>query len=316
MSTSSTTLARWYAQMASFIDAGFTVERAVENATGLAAARREGLLARLRAGESLDDAILHGAPWIPDLDRQLLAAGAVSGRLPEMFRRLAAKHEEGVSAGRRALMATLYPLAVAHFAVLAFPIRIAVIDGDLAAYGWAVFKILIPAWLLGLGFLLAVRSRFRPAVAILNFLPLVGGYRRARAIADLAFVLEAQVVAGISLDVAWLQAAIASGDRRLEPLAIEVAETVQRGQPVSIAIAGRADLPAPFAAFWSNGEQTGTLDASLKHLHRHFSEIASRKLLLASVVYPKALFAVIAVWVAIQIVSFYAGYFRQFEELM
>ncbi|MGH8018545.1 MAG: type II secretion system F family protein, partial [Opitutaceae bacterium] len=236
--------------------------------------------------------------------------------LPEMLRRLAAKHEEGVRASRRALMATLYPLAVAHFAVLAFPIKVAIVDGDLMAYGWAVLKILIPFWLLGLVFFFAVRQRLRPAVAVLDFLPLVGGYRRARAIADLAFVLETQVVAGISLDVAWLRAALAAGDRRLETLAIQVAETVQQGQPVSVAIAGRAELPSPFAAFWGNGEQTGSLDNSLKHLHRHFSEIAARKLMLASLVYPKVLFALIAVWVAIQIVSFYAGYFRQFEELM
>ncbi|MGH8017732.1 MAG: type II secretion system F family protein, partial [Opitutaceae bacterium] len=199
-------LARWYAQMASFAEAGFGVEQAVESAAGLSPARREVLLARLRAGESIEDSILHGAPWIPDLDRQLIAAGAVSGRLPEMLRRLAAKHEEGVRASRRALMATLYPLAVAHFAVLAFPIKVAIVDGDLMAYGWAVLKILIPFWLLGLGFFFAVKQRFRPAMAVLDFLPLVGGYRRARAIADLAFVLETQVVAGISLDVAWLRA--------------------------------------------------------------------------------------------------------------
>ena len=308
--------ARWYAQMASFVNAGFTIERAVETATGLGAEKRDGLLQRLRAGDSLDQSIERGAPWIPDLDRQLIAAGEACGRLPEMFRRLADKHEERVGAGRRALMAALYPLAVAHFAVLAFPIKIAVIDGDLAGYAWTVFQVLVPGWVLGLGFFWAVRRQLRPAVVLLDLLPWVGGYRRARALADLAFVLEAQVVAGISLDIAWLQAVLAAGDRRLEPVAIAVADTVQRGEPVSVAITGRRELPPPFEAFWTNGEETGRLDESLKQLHRHFVEIASRKLVIASLVYPKVLFALIAIWVAIQILSFYAGYFRQFEEFM
>src|SRR5690606_18770421 len=118
----------------------------------------------------------------------------------------------------------------------------------------------VPLWLL-LGLLLVgLRRRWPWIQRVVGLMPLVGGSRRATAIADLAGILEAQLTAGIRLDVAWLQAAMAAGDPRLEPVAVAAAEAVQRGQLVSPALREHRVLPAPFADFYANGEETGRLD--------------------------------------------------------
>jgi general secretion pathway protein F/type IV pilus assembly protein PilC len=316
LSLSSRTLSRWYAQLATNLEAGLPLQRSVETLPGPPLEKRRLLADRLAAGDPVPDALERGAAWIPTMDRKVLSAGAASGRLPDVCKRLSARHEESFRAGARVLLAAAYPMFVSQLAAFAFPVGLLFDGSGVAAYLTAVLKVIIPIWL-AIGILLAgVRWRFRPVLFILDLLPLVGGFRRRRAIADLAFVLEIEIVAGIRIDIAWLQAAMAAGDRRLEPLAVKVADAVQRGETVSSVLIGKRILPEPFADFYHNGEQTGKLDESLAHIHRHFQEGAMARLKIATIVYPNLLFGAVAVWVVIKVLSFYLGYFRQIEELM
>lgn len=274
------------------------------------------MAARLDAGDSLDEALERAGEWLPAVDRHLIAAGACAGRLPDVLRRLAARHEAVVRTQVGLLLAAAYPLGVLHFGALALPLPVLVSGGGLPAYLATVAQVLGPLWLLVGFFVLALRARLRPALAVLDVLPFVGGFRRARARADLAFVLEALIVAGVRVDAAWLQAAGATGDRRLERVAAAAAEAVRRGEPVAPVLAGRSDLPPLFAEFYRSGEMTGRLDEALQTLQRQFSDTASTQLKLAGIVYPAIVFLGVAVWVGLRVVLFYAGYFRQIDEMM
>lgn len=316
MRASSRTLSQWYPRLATGLEAGLGLERCLTTIPGPPAAGLEALAARLQSGDSLDAALDRAGQWLPDVDRQLLRAGAHSGRLPDAVRRLAARHEAVVRARLGLLLAAAYPLAVLHLGAFGLPVQLLVDGGGPGAYLAAVARVLVPLWaIVGAG-VLAVRIRFRPALAALDLVPLVGGFRRARALADLAYVLEAMVVAGARIDLAWLHAGLAAGDRRLEPVAVAAAEAVQRGEPVAPVLAGRREIPAIFAEFYRSGEMTGRLDESLQVLQRQFSDTASTRLKLAAMVYPALLFAAVAVWVGVRVVLFYAGHFRQIEEMM
>jgi type II secretory pathway component PulF len=303
-------------QLAGSLEAGLSLERSIAAIPGPPTAARESWRQRLLAGEDVATSMENGARWLPAVDRQLIAVAASAGRLPEVVRRLAKRHEDASRATRAAVMASLYPLAVAHLAVLVFPIGTLVGGGGLGAYAWAVGRLLLPLWVVLSLAVVGTLRRWRVVTVLLDTLPLVGGFRRYRALADLAFVLEAQVTAGVRLDVAWLQAAVAAGDQRLEAVAIAASEAVQRGAAVSTVLAGRRELPAPFFDFYANGEQTGQLDASLGALQRHFADAARGRLTAAAVAYPMILFLLVAVSVAVAIIRFYAAYFRQFDELM
>jgi len=313
MGVSSRTLSRWYLQLAASLDAGLPLARSIGAAHGPPAALRTELQARLIAGDGVDEALERGGTWLPSLDRQLIAAGARAGRLPEVVRRLGERHQETSRAAMTALAAALYPLGVAHFGVVALPLP-AFFNGEGAGvYFTQVGQVLVPLWaftaLIGMG----IRQRWTIVGMILNLLPLVGGSRRLRSIADLAFVLEVQLVAGIRLDVAWLQAALAAGDRRLEPVAVAAAEAVQRGEPIGPVLAGRRELPAPFADFYANGEQTGKLDESLRYVQAEFQRRSVIRLRAATVAYPALLFVGVGAWAIFQIFSVWLNHFRSLE---
>lgn len=274
------------------------------------------LAARLQAGDSLKDALDQAGAWLPAVDRQLIVSGAQAGRLPDAMRRLAARHEAVVRSQLGVALASAYPIAVLHLGALAFPIQLLVAGEGLGAYLAAVAGVLVPIWALMIVVVLAIRARLRPMLALLDLLPLIGGFRRARALADLAFVLEALVVAGARIDLAWLHAGIAAGDRRLEPVAMAAAEAVQRGEPVAPVLVTRAEIPPLFAEYYRTGETTGKLDESLQILQRQFSDTAQTRLKLATMAYPSLLFVGVALWVAVKVVLFYAGYFRQIDQMM
>lgn len=282
---------------------------------GPAPAALAALSARLRAGDPLNEALERGGAWLPAADRRIIGAGAQSGRLPDALRRLANRHEAVVRARTAMMLAAAYPVALVHLGALAFPIQKLVDGSGAGAYLASVFALLVPLWLLALLAGIAISTGWRPAIAVLDRLPLIGGFRRARALADLAFVLEALIVAGVRIDVAWLHAGIAAGDRRLEGVAIAAAEAVGRGEPVGPVLATCAPIPPLFTEFYRTGESSGRLDESLQTLQRQFSENAGHRLKAAAVVYPAVLLVFVAGWVAVRVVQFYAGYFSGLEAL-
>lgn len=316
MRASSRTLSQWYPRLAAALEAGLGFERSLAAMPGPPADGLAALASHLRAGESLAEALEHAGQWLPAVDRQLILAGAESGRLPDALRRLAARHEAVVRARVGMMLAAAYPVGVLHFGALAFPIQVLFTGGGLAAYLGAVAQVLVPLWAIVAAFALSARARWRPALVLLDALPLVGGFRRARALADLAFVLEALVVAGVRIDRAWQQAGGAVGDRRLASVAAAAAEAVLRGEPVAPVLAVRPEIPLLFTEYYRTGETTGRLDEALQAVQRQFLDTASTRLKLAALAYPAVLFAGVAVWVAVRVVQFYAGYFRQIDEIM
>lgn len=316
MPVASRILARWYSQLAPALEAGLPLIELVATTSGPPEVYRQRLRDELTAGSPVPDALEKSARWLPEVDRELIAAGAAVGRLPDMMQRLAHRHDEAVRGSMQAAMAAIYPLFVAHFAVLIFPIGLLVTGPGLGAYLQSVMQILLPGWMVATLIWLAVRMKFPPVIKIMDLLPFVSGFRRYRALADLAFVLEAHVAAGSRLDTAWLQAARASGSKPLQALARAVADTVMRGELVSTALQGRRALPAPFAEYYANGEKTGQLDRNLNLLQHRFRDISQRRLRTATLVYPKLLFGFVAVWTAIKVIGFYAGYLDQFDEFM
>lgn len=306
-------MSRWYLQLAASLEAGLPLERSIGSAQGPSPALRAELQARLVAGDGIAEALERGGAWLPEIDRHLMAAGAEAGRLPEIVRRLGIRHEEATRAAMTTLATALYPLGVAHVGIVALPLSEFFNGGGAISYASQVGQVLVPLWVVVAVAWMGFRRRWAIVGFVLNVLPFIGGSRRNRALADLALVLEAQLVAGIRLDVAWLQAAVAAGDRRLEPVAVAAAEAVQRGEPIGPVLVGRRELPAPFADFYMNGEQTGRLDDSLRHVQAEFQRRSKVSLRVAAVAYPALLFVAVGAWVVFRIFSFWLGHFRALE---
>ncbi len=314
MATGQKNLARWYREVAQHLAAGLPLTRAVVNAGGPARKERKRMEQELTAGRSWSD-VLNSARWLPPEDRALLVAAAESGRLVEVLMPLARKRALLAEQNRRAVGACVYPVAVLHFGALAVPLRFLVM-GETETYLAQAGTVLIPLWLV-IGVLAwGAGGRHAWLQMLMRMVPFFRAYSRRRALADLAFTLEGGVIAGQSIVRAWESAGAASGDGRLQRAADRIAAAAREGNEPGATLSDENAFPDDFVSLYLTGEKTGQLDENLGHLAHLYGEQASDSLRAASAFYPKILFLLVAVWVAYTVLSFYAGYFGQFEELL
>jgi len=269
----------------------------------------------LAAGSSVDTVLRDAPPWLPETDRQLISVGDTSGRLPSVFRDLADQHRSRQKAQRAVLGAAIYPMFILHFAIVVLPAG-QLVSGSVGDYLQEVFSLLIPLWgfLVALGW--AIKSRIRVIGAIGDLLPGIRGYRRYGALRDVCAVLRAFLTAGCRLDEAWYAACAATGRKAFIAAGIRCAETVQAGSPPSEILDQLGVFPAEFSQIYRSGEQTGKLEESLGLLEEEYARQASSCLAAASFWYPKLLFLAVALYLAVKVIGFYAGYFDQINSMM
>ena len=66
----------------------------------------------------------------------------------------------------------------------------------------------------------------------------------------------------------------------------------------------------------STGEVSGTLDETLRRLHRYYQEEGSRKLHAVAQWTPRAIYFFVALLIAWRVVGFWLGYFKQIGDVM
>ena len=270
---------------------------------------------RLHGGAALADELAAAVAWLPAADVHLLTAGAASGRLPAICRRLAAHHENVARLTGRAVLATLYPLAVLHLGAVLMPLKYLVL-GSALEYARQVMLVLVPLWLVS--GLVAVPLIRYPGLRrrVFSFLPGVAGYQSARDLAVLATVLEGYVAAGVSVGTAWAAATQATGSPALIALGERAVAEVEAGRAPGRILALEPLLPAEFSQTYRTGEQSGRLDEGLAWLIRRHSEAAERKLTHVSIWYPQLALLLVSAWVAVGVVRMYADYLKEMLKMM
>lgn len=308
-------LARWYYALAQHLEAGLNLVEGLRSIDGPPAKDRLRMATALAGGTDLD-AVLQEAPaWISGTDRQLISAGHSSGTLPDTLRRLSEGHESKQRAFRAALGASIYPLVILHFAVFVLPAG-QLISGSIEDYLRSVFTLLIPLWIILVVIVIGVRMRLGFFGWLGDLLPGIRGYRRYGALHDVCLVLRAFLGAGCLLDEAWYGACAATGRRSFIQAGVRCATTVQQGSPPSQVLPDLKVFPPDFVRLYRSGEETGKLEDSLAVLEEEYGRKAAQSLAAASFWYPKLLFLVVAVFLAFQVVGFYAGYFEMIEDMI
>ena len=212
----------------------------------------------------------------------------------------------------KAVVATLYPLGFIHFAIFLLPVMTLFEFGEdggvqLHAGGYVteVLMVLIPLWLI-LGVIMVLASSQSPILRLtMNLIPGLRGYRKARALADFSYALEALLLAGTRMDEAWYGAGLVSGEPKISKASLAITERIRAGEPPGRHLIDHGCFPSDFISLYQTGEQTGRLDANLAVLARQYQESANRKMAMASFLYPKLIFLVIAAVVAVKVMSFY-----------
>lgn len=258
---------------------------------------------------------------MPADDRPFIIAAAETGRLPLILKALSARHEElGIQQGRM-IQSCIYPVGVMHFGALVFAyFRLLNWETGLQwstpGFIAGVLMIILPFWTAAVLLSVLVRRRNPLALALLNFLPAIGGYRRQQSLADFAFALGHLLEAGAPIGSAWNKAGTIANCPRIAAAASTVCAAIERGVAPSTLLNAHTVFPTGFVSLYRTGEITGSLDQNLLRLAALHQENAQKQLKLAASIYPNVLFFAVAGLVLYIIISSYAGYIGNLNNLM
>ncbi len=281
--------------IATLLQAGFTLDRALSTAASLYTGRRVGSVMldvqdRVRAGSSLASALAEHPAMFGQFYRGLVAAGERSGRLAEAFGRLADHLDQQAELRSRLLSALLYPtimVATGSAAVLLLLVyvipRFAGIMGELGGeLPWSAEAVLALSRLVGAGWWLAALAAVAGLGAVLVHrrtpagrvaqdlwllrLPVVGSVRGRLAAERSARALAGALSGGIPLVEALDIAADAAGDAAFRDHLSACSRSVQRGERLAAPLRRGGVFPELAVQMISAGEESGRLVPMLEHV--------------------------------------------------
>lgn len=314
----------FYHQLAQLTAAGIGLTPALEQLRRNPPARsfREPIqraLDQIAKGFTFTESLQRAGQWLPAFDVALLQAGEHSGRLDACFRLLADYYNDRARIARQMIFDLMYPAFILHMAVFILPFSDFFMTGDWFTYLAKTFGVLIPIYTVVLLLIYAAQSKhgetWRAFVeAVLKPVPVLGTARRYLALSRLAASLEALITAGVNIIEAWELAAAASGSPALRRAVFAWKLQLSSGQTPAEVVTDSRVFPEIFANQYATGEISGKLDETLLRLHKYFQEEGTRKLHAVAQWMPRAIYLIIALWIACRIVSFYSGYFQQVRD--
>jgi type IV pilus assembly protein PilC len=312
--------AEFYHQLGQLTAAGLGVMRALEQLERHppAPSYREPLrkmLADLNSGFSLSESCRRLGQWLPAFDIALLQASEQSGRLDACFKMLADYYNDRARLARQMLADLAYPAFLFHFAIFIFPFAQFFTTGNWLAYLAQTFGVLLPIYAVVALLVYAGQSRHGEAwratiELLLHPVPVLGAARRSLALARLAGALEALLSAGVSIIEAWDLAASACGSPALRRTVFAWRPRVEGGETPGEALKASGQFPDLFASQYMTGEISGQLDGTLRRLHEYYQEEGSRKLHLVVQWTPRAIYLLVALMIAWNIIRFWMGHFN------
>ncbi len=321
--------AEFYHQLAQLTSAGIGLVQALEqlqrnppNRSFREPLRRQ--LEKIKSGSTFTDSLLATSGWLPAFDIALIEAGEKSGRIDDCFRLLAEYYHERARITKQAVSQLTYPVGLVHVAVLVFliivPFAGSQFNASLTLLALKAALVLAPIYVGTALMIYAFQSRhgqsWRAAMEkLLGCVPLLGKARHFLALSRLALALGALLNAGVSIIQAWEIAANACGSPALRRAILAWQPQVEAGTTPADVVGQCRLFPEMFANFYRSGEISGKLDEALGRLHRYYHEEGSRKLQAFADWTPRAIYGLVAVVIAYEVIQFYAGYFNQISTI-
>ncbi|MGJ8641299.1 MAG: type II secretion system F family protein [Opitutaceae bacterium] len=313
-------LSNWYAQLGQNTEAGVTIADAFRISEGPPAKARLEMADRLENGELYKNVISEAPKWLPDSDRQFIIAGMETGRLPQIFFNLSARHELIGNTQLKVMLGLIYPIGVYHITALILP-TVKMIDYEngfqwnLGQWLLGCASLIIPVWFLA-GFIYYLARNKSPSIhRLLRVFPILSAYSKAQAIADLAYSLGIFVVAGIPIPSAWQRSVQISNDSRFSKASREMEPVFSSGNDPANTLSKFSCFPKDFVAMYKTGARNGQLDTTLFTIGRQYQARANNAMTLATIVYPTLIFVLVAVVIVMSIFQIYGGYLDIIEKL-
>jgi type II secretory pathway component PulF len=316
--------AELYHQLDQLTSAGIGLLRALEQLQKHPPSRAfraplRALILELGRGYTVAESLRHLRGWLPEFDIALIDAGERSGRLDACFGLLADYYTDRARVARQMLADLAYPAVLFHMAIFIFPFSEFFMSGNMLVYLAKTFGVLVPLYVLVAALIYAGQSkhgeRWRSLVELtLRPIPMLGTARQYLALARLAAALEALIAAGVTIIEAWELAATACGSPGIRRAVFSWKPDLLAGQTPADSVNACSWFPEMFANLYATGEVSGTLDESLRKLHRYYQEEGTRKLHAVAQWTPRIIYLIVALLIAYKVVSFWSGYFKQVQD--
>jgi type II secretory pathway component PulF len=271
-------------------------------------------------GRRFSDILAEYPQLFPPLNLAMVQAAEHSGRIEEIFNRLADYHEQEYRVRLMLSRETFYPKVLAA-AIFIIPVAgNAIVRWLTEGTGAAIISILralallalvggIPALALYLAYRSLARSEAgRAALDDVKLrLPLLGKVVHRSAMARFSRALATLYRAGVAMDKSLELAGDAAANARFRVVAREAAGLVRHGSSLGDALVAAGLADEMVLGMVRTGEQTGNLDETMDHIAAYYEdEAATATRQMAVAIVPVAVI-VAAIVVGVMVLRFYTG---------
>lgn len=288
-------------------------------------------------GETLSDSLAAAPQIFPALFYEIVEVGEQTGRLAEVFKRLAHHFDELVRLRRGFRKQIAWPVIQFCIAlgVIGFVIFISGVlrgitgdpDFDMLGFGLVGIPGLI-LYLMGVGtvvvgvlvFWKAVRQGLlwtKPLQYFVWRTPVIGPPLRTLALSRMAWSLEATLEAGVETRKALKLALRTTHFAPLSDTADEVLADITRGDEVHEALARTGAFPQDFLDSVAVGEQSGRLPESMRVLSRNYQEQAEAAIAVLGTIAGWVVYAMVALFIIsmiMRLAGFYGGVITELSQ--
>ncbi|MEZ6187411.1 MAG: type II secretion system F family protein [Planctomycetota bacterium] len=300
--------ANLYRRLAVSQSAGIPLAQAVSR-------QRDGLLDPV--GRQIDQGATAGEafaamPGISQVEARAIEAGDRAGSLPDVFNRLADRHEEQLKNVRSLIVALAYPVLLLH-AAFVLPALPELIKSGLGGFLEAALVPLVTCYAAAIGVWVAVRLASKvPALEPIELaIPLWGSYVSCREWAEGFRVCGMLYTHGGGLVDAVHAASTTAGRETFAQAWREIEQRLRQGESLAQACSSVQVFPTDALDMLQSGEASGQLDTVFGQLERDYEGRRSMRLKALIGVAAGAAFLVAACLVAYRVISFYVGHVNQ-----
>lgn len=261
------------------------------------------------------------------LDRELITAGEISGKLADIYQQLARYYGDKARHVRKIKSQLFLPLSILFLALLIQPVpalfvgSITVIDYIFSSFGKFVFILILMYIVWHLSFWLTEGAlRFlglREGIFKLQLtLPLLASWLIRRQIKEFLLILGLMLDAGVPMLEALPKAANTVKNALLAQRIRTAGFSIQKGCNLTEALMQIKEFNSGTLQIIAIGEQSGKLATSLLHFARLEAEAISIQEEMLAEWIPRLIYVAITVWMAYSIIAAYRAYFSGIEQTL
>ena len=309
----------FFRQFAVMINAGLPVIRCLEVLSEQFGGRLSRVALRMRervsSGSTLTEAAQEHRGVFSPLAVNLIRAAEMSGHLDLVLQRLADSQENLSRMKRQFISKMIYPAILLHAGAV-IPSVVTLFDkkkGSEAAL-IEVGQVLVPVYLVIIAcFLIYKFSKIVPPArfffdAVFYHVPIIGGMIRKVGVARFASTFEAMNSAGISVLEAVPMSAEATGNAVMEWKIKRAVPRLHDGEDLAIALAGTRAFSPMVNGMIATGAESGKLDTMLAKVSEHAELDARTSIDRMGTIVPGLIYALIAIYAGMKIISMMSGY--------